>query len=228
MPLLVQEAFASESGHFYTRSGEAAYTVIGKNGKPRPTTVRDARKLDLVPSVTTITKVAARPGLEKWLLNQVLLSALTLPRRDGESLDAFAARAMIDSREQSMKAAERGSSLHGALEGVARRRSFDPSSEWHPHCVAVQEALAGAGIDLFAGEPEKSFASPLGYGGKLDWNSYAAVLDFKSKPRIEPGAKFAWPEHVMQLAAYDQGLDPAPPPGRRLINVFIGVEDAKV
>ena len=73
-----------ESTHWYTRAGNPMYTIIGKNGKERNTTLRDARTLDLVPSVTTILGVAAKPGLEKWKQEQVLLAALTLPRQDGE------------------------------------------------------------------------------------------------------------------------------------------------
>ena len=33
----------SESGHWYTKLGEPAYQIIGKNGNKRATTVRDAR-----------------------------------------------------------------------------------------------------------------------------------------------------------------------------------------
>ena len=61
--MLIKERQA-ESGHWYDREGNPAYTVIGKNGKPRGTTLRDARTLNLCPSVTTILGVAARPGLD--------------------------------------------------------------------------------------------------------------------------------------------------------------------
>ena len=33
---------AAESGHWYGRNGEPAYTIVGANGKARPTTLRDA------------------------------------------------------------------------------------------------------------------------------------------------------------------------------------------
>ena len=49
--------YTAESGHWYTRGGEPAYTVTGKNGKERNTTLRDARTMNLVPSVTTVLKV---------------------------------------------------------------------------------------------------------------------------------------------------------------------------
>ncbi len=69
----------SESGHWYAADGSPAYRIIGKNGKERNTTVKDARERNLVPSVTTVLGLVAKPGLNTWLQQQVLLAALTLP-----------------------------------------------------------------------------------------------------------------------------------------------------
>ena len=54
------------------------YTVPAKNGEPRATTLRDAKKMGLLPSVTTIMKAAASPGLEQWKMNQMMLAALRI------------------------------------------------------------------------------------------------------------------------------------------------------
>jgi hypothetical protein len=64
--------FKSESGHWYTQEGEPMYTIIGANGKERNTTLRDAKKEGLVPSVTTIMGVVAKPALETWKQNNYL------------------------------------------------------------------------------------------------------------------------------------------------------------
>src|SRR6185369_1021896 len=92
--------YASEGGHFYTRAGEPAYTIVGKNGVERNTTLRDARKLDLVPGVTSIIRCAAAPGLEAWKQDQLLLAALTLPRLDGESEKSWLSRVKTDSEDR--------------------------------------------------------------------------------------------------------------------------------
>jgi hypothetical protein len=76
------------------------YTVEAKNGNQRPTTLRDARALDLVPSVTTVLNVAAKPGLEAWKQRQLLLAALTLPRSEEEAEDNYLDRIIRDSREE--------------------------------------------------------------------------------------------------------------------------------
>ena len=70
---------AAESTHWYAKDGTPVYEVPRASGEGmRNTTLRDARKMSLVPSVTTIINIAAKPGLEAWKLNQLLLAALTL------------------------------------------------------------------------------------------------------------------------------------------------------
>ena len=69
--MIVKEKL-TEGGHWYTTTGEPAYTTIGANGSERNTTLRDARKLGLIPSVTTINNMLAKAGLNSWLQQQVL------------------------------------------------------------------------------------------------------------------------------------------------------------
>jgi len=215
--------FASQAGHWYAPDGSPAYTVQAKNGSGlRPTTIRDARALGLLPSVTTILKVANKPALTEWLINQALDAALTLPRLPGESADAFKKRARTDSGQQTRDAADAGSALHASLEGHFKGGMVP--SDHIPHCVTVERELAAKG---FAGpwDAERSFASPLGFGGKMDLSSHDCVADFKSKPTIEGGKRYAYDEHGMQLAAYAYGIGR---PGAALVNVFVGLKDAAV
>lgn len=216
---------ALESGHWYTPDGEPRYTTTSANGNERATTLRDAKKHGWVPSVTTVIRTAATPGLNIWKEKQILLAALTLPRREGESEDAFAERVIADSQEQARIARERGASLHTAIERSIQRKSSE--DRWWSHADTVCAMLMSIGVDLRDGEAEHSFAHSLGYGGKIDFFSRKqnVVVDFKNKPKIEPDKKLAWPEHALQLAAYSRGLKMHT---ARLINVFVGVEDAQV
>ncbi len=169
--------FATSGGHWYRLDGTPAYTMTGANGAERNVTLRDARKLQLVPSVTTIIRMAAAPGLEKW-------------KRDNP-----------DWEELGRIAADRGTAIHGAIERFFRGEYVDP--ELTGHCLIVSRTLAEK-----CGEqhwlPERSFAHPLGYGGKNDLYSEGWVIDYKSKDGIE-GSKL-WDNHLMQLAAYRRGL----------------------
>ncbi|NDG20016.1 MAG: hypothetical protein EB117_17375, partial [Betaproteobacteria bacterium] len=94
------------------------YTVKANNGQQRNTTLRDARKLDLIPSVTTILNVAAKPGLEAWKQQQILLAALTLPKAENESIDAYAERVIQDSKQQAQDARDLGTDIHAQVQGA--------------------------------------------------------------------------------------------------------------
>ena len=212
---------ASESQHWYDRDGNPAYSVIAKNGIPRPTTLRDARKLNLVPSVTTILSCASKPALEAWKLNQMMLACLTLPQVEGESEEAFISRIVKDSKEQAKQAAERGTTIHGALESFFEGIYL---ADFMQYQTGVDKAV----LESF-GTPEwsteKSFCHELGFGGKVDLHSKSGngiVIDFKTKEFTDPNKVEAWDDQLMQLCAYRVGLGI---PNARCANVFVSVTD---
>jgi hypothetical protein len=205
----------SESTHWYALDGTPAYEVRGANGAMRSTTLRDARKLNLVPSVTTIIKCAAAPGLEAWKQQQVLLSALTLPRTENEPESAWLDRVMQDSKEQGRKAADRGTAIHAAVQG--HYEGEPPKEEYWPYVKATARKIE----DYFGKQEwiaEKPFAHALGFGGKVDLHCRVAAIDVKSKEFYEDAKKLAWDEHCMQLAAYRVGLGT---PLARCANIFV-------
>lgn len=212
----------SESNHWYAKDGTPMYTVPAKDGNPRATTLRDAKKLGLLPSVTTIMKAAASPGLEAWKLNQMMLAALTLPRMGGENEESFIKRIQSDSKDQARQAAERGTAVHAAIE-----KFYDGQIEADslPYLEAVYKA-----VEAHFGNPrwavEKSFASN-GFAGKVDMHTLegdGVVIDFKTKEftseTLEKVAGFD--ENVMQLSAYRTGLEI---PKARCANVFVSVTE---
>jgi hypothetical protein len=212
---------ASESQHWYTRTGDPAYTVKNKEGHQRPTTLRDARKLGLVPSVTTIIKCAASPGLEAWKLQQMMLAALTLPRAPEESEESFISRIQTDSKEQAKMAAERGSEVHAALESFFETRHV--TTKFADAVLGTEGEIVKVFGDM-EWSTEKSFAMN-GFGGKVDLHSkdgQGVVIDFKTKEFTSETVDKAqgFDEHLMQLAAYRVGLEI---PQARCANVFVSV-----
>jgi hypothetical protein len=205
MPILATDkpTFATSAGHWYKPSGEPAYTVIGANGKERATTLRDARKLGLYPSVTTITKLAAKPGLERWKAEQLMMSALTLQQMPMESEQSWIGRVWQDSIQQAARAAERGTRIHAAIEKSYRGESYDP--EFKPWVTLARQVIGQAFPDE-SWSAERSFAHPLGYGGKVDLHSKRVLIDMKSKDGdlCDVGP---YDENVMQVAAYGDGLE---------------------
>lgn len=211
----IQNTYASDSGHWYTRDGQPAYTQISAKGTERPTTLRDARKLGLVPSVTTILNVAAKPALEAWKVRQALLAALTLPQEEGESLDAFIKRADADAKEQAKQAAEEGTRIHTAIERSYLGQGFDAT--YREHVEAVKFAMKEH-FGMQNWSAEKSFCSARGYGGRVDLHSKDVVIDIKGKEFGPDDKVVAYDEQIMQLDAYRHGLGI---PHARMANVFV-------
>jgi hypothetical protein len=198
MSSLIVANVATETGHWYTQDGAPAYTMTGANGKVRNTTLRDAKKFGLLPSVTTIIRCGAQPGLERWKQEQVLLSALTMPRIEGEDEQSYMARILEDSKMQGKAAAEEGERIHAAIERYYK--GVDPVNEYSKHVYGVVDAI-GEGFNA-----ERSFASRHGFGGKVDLSSDEWIWDVKTKEFSDPATVRGFDDHLMQVAAYRVGL----------------------
>jgi hypothetical protein len=227
------KTFAQEGGHWYTRTGDPMYEVIGKNGNKRATTIRDAREHKLVPSVSTIMKLEAKPQLTNWLVQQGMLACLTLPRIAGEDDTQFIRRALEDSKAQVIKAAERGQYLHGLMEDWLRV-GMPPTNRASEDDLAFVRPTVEWIYDMFPGYiwyPEASFAyveGGLGFGGKRDLcgehpSNRPVVIDYKCKDFARGSDKtLAYDEHVTQLSAYGRtfGVD------FTAVNLFVSTRDA--
>lgn len=203
--------------HWYLASGEPYHEVVRADGNGmRPVTLRDARKVNALPSVTNILSVLAKPGLDAWKQEQAILAALTLPKQDEETLDAFARRVVADMSEQVRSAADLGSAVHAAIEVYLQtgeppenldiQRLFEPVQLWiddHIERVALVETVAV--------HSEFGFAGRIDLVAKLKCSGTWAVIDFKTQ-KMKPDKKGiyqanyyeTWP---LQLMAYLQALN---------------------
>jgi len=194
--------------NWYTKEGTPAYTTIGKTGE-RATTLRDARKEGLLPSVTTIINLMSKPALSSWLQQQVLLAALTLPRGFKETENEWLKRVMSDSKATGREAAERGTAIHNIIQGYFEQMYLP---EKPAYLDAIDSTLKSAFGDQ-AWLSEKSFGHHLGYGGKCDLmakpingQGSGFVVDFKTKDTDLDKVDIYF-EHELQLAAYREGLN---------------------
>lgn len=192
------------------------YTVPSKkDGSPRNTTLRDAREMGLLPSVTTVLGVASKPALIQWMQQQVLMASLTLPRNPNESESDFIDRIMRDSKEQGKRAADAGTDIHAAIES---HYIGQPTGKHPEHVNSVKNAL----ITHFGDQKwvaERSFAHSLGFAGKVDLHCDMVVVDVKSKEFDDPDSVKGYEEHMIQLSAYKVGL--GLPSNARCANVFV-------
>jgi hypothetical protein len=218
MTLITPTIRASESNHWYTKDGVPQYTVPSKkDGLPRSTTLRDARTMDLVPSVTTILNMAAKPALIAWLQQQVLFAALTLPRRPDEPEKEYIERIINDSKEQGRSAADAGTAIHASIQGFYEDKPTGKHQESVDACTKAITDHFGEAVWI----SERSFSHEFGFGGKCDLfcaGTLNAVVDIKTKEFTDPKKVEGYDEHLMQLAAYRVGLGI---PNARCANVFV-------
>ena len=74
-----------KSAHWYARDGAACHTQPTKSPKAknptRPTTIKDAIAMGLLPSVTTIISILDKPQLQDWKNEQVAKAGLAMARK---------------------------------------------------------------------------------------------------------------------------------------------------
>lgn len=195
-----------DGGHYYKRDGSPCYQVPTKNGGMRGINLQWDRGLCLVPSVTTVCQVAPKPQLEKWKQDQLILAALTLGRGPNEKDEDFLRRVREDAFKQVDDAADLGSEIHDACEQFYKYKLAHPRHEATVLAVVKEVERLFPGVTDWVSE--RSFAHPMGFGGRVDLHSPSTgiVVDFKSKPGdFSDGKKLAYDQHV-QLAAYQVGL----------------------
>lgn len=225
----------AESLRFYYPDGKAAYEVPGsKPGVMVKPDLRHAKKLGLLPSVTSVMRIMAKPALESWKREQATLSALTLGRVEGESDKDFLARVREDANAQAMARAAEGTALHKAFEQWCMGEY--PEERFLDHCAEVGKCIVHFPANFIA-----------------DVKTKEAIGDVEAK-------RLVYDEHVMQLAAYahatpmqshvghygerklevETSMVGKQYAGRRdlasydatsdasLISIFVGVDDAKV
>lgn len=196
----------SESSHWYWPDSRPCYEVpyADQSKGMRPTTLRDARKLGLLPSVTTILRILHRQALVEWLQEQAVLAAMTTPRLDGEELDAFIHRVLSVERQQdqeAQKARDLGTAIHSEIEAVLTGKEPELAlAGFVEPAVAVIRGLGAvqATEKIVVGE---------GYAGKLDVltdGDRLTVLDIKTSKTIPRDGSYV--EHRLQTAAYAMAL----------------------
>jgi hypothetical protein len=213
------------SSHWYTRTGESMHEVIAKtSGLPRPTTVADARKLNLIPSVTNVLGMKAKPALITWLQDNAIHAALNTPRKPGEAEADWHTRITEESDKTGSEAAAWGTLIHEQCEQFATGGAFMGTGEILDY-VAGYEVWHRANVAQTI-DAEKSVVGDIGYAGRLDLHAMMldgrrAVIDVKSqKLKGKPKGNF-YPEWVMQLAAYADCLREPGDPLPLLISVII-------
>ena len=217
----------SEGGHWYYPNGQACYEVPKKDGKGMTkTTLRHARLLGLIPSVTTILKTLDKPALTSWKIEQAVLAVVTTPRLEGEEEDAFIKRVLDTDKEQDKEAAaaaDLGTEIHQAIEDALNGKDVPAHLKSYVDPVLVEVAKFGNVIAT------QSNLVGDGYAGKTDVicadsiNLLNTIVDFKTTKKLP---KESYPEHQLQLSAYSKAHKSPSCYRRRTANIYISTLEA--
>lgn len=222
--------------HWYLQDGSPFYEVVGKNGELRPTTLRDARPVKAVPSVTTIMAIQEKPALINWKQEQLLNAFMRCSPPVSEYAlceSGWSEEEALSFVEQDYKrwrsevlnmasqvgrdAAENGTRIHDAIEEAIKNDFIATTNDLIDVVEPVIEFLKN-NFDGFEFVAEASFYHPSGFGGKVDLygvkdagtaNERRMVLDFKTKLKTKEQIEKlrAYDDHHMQTAAYVVGLE---------------------
>lgn len=201
---------AQKEQHWYELRGEQAYPCydlpkVSGNGVKQPTIV-DARKMGLLPSVTNVINILDKPAVNNWRVGQAIIAALTLPRKEGEKDDDFAARVVVDMDDVSNKAKDFGTLIHD--QAISWLQTGEKGSMW-PFLEGFPDAIkAYSFVDL----EQVVHSAALGIAGRLDYAGMRdpllgpvrpCVIDFKTQG-VRNGKPVFYEEWGLQLAAYGE------------------------
>lgn len=211
--------------HFYTLDGKPCHEqpTVSKNAKSptRPTTIADAKRLGLLPSVSTITKVLHAPGLETYKMKEVAKACFLNPPHPGEEMDPYVKAMVEKSSEDAAGAADVGTQIHAALERhFSSELSNTTTADAFPDTVKIGhmeyhidtfvhpalKLIEQHGWEIVASEKVLVNAAE-GYAGTTDLiiktrDGITGIADFKSK-RTKPSKPVEPSEtHPCQIAAY--------------------------
>lgn len=210
--------------HFYTSDGEPMHTMPTKAGAKnatRPTDIRDARKLGLLPSVTTVMDVLGNPGLDHWKRQQLLKAAWECPAVGPETFDEWARHVSEKADAGRNEAAELGTKVHAELEQALATLKDGVTTD-NPMVIPALNYIRLLGVDQL--ETEQTVVNhAYGYAGTVDVSGYISdpesddiaptkpcIIDFKTKRTkkdepIDPPETYRWQLAAYHLAKFGKG-----------------------
>lgn len=144
--------FLEGGGHWYTQTGESKhhtqYATGARKGEWRNTTLRDARKDNLLPSVTTVLGAYPKGNLDRWIKEQVVIAMhnnppsgpaaapiTSLKDADEAQMNYFSYIDKLSNKRRD-EAAARGTFLHDNVEAMILGKPWDESDA---HLQTVKE-----------------------------------------------------------------------------------------
>jgi hypothetical protein len=198
------EHSSERSGHWYTRQGEQVETVPGSKGDPVKPDIRHARKLGLLPGVTTIINCAGvGHGIVNWKVEKAIGLVRENPIQEHEPDKEYIKR--IKEGLDLLSRRDEGTALHASIQ---KRIEGGEGEARHAATVAALMTQLES-LDFFGPwQTEKIRVHPLGFGTRSDLSTDLWLADLKTKDGDldDLREEKTWPGHWQQLAATREAI----------------------
>jgi len=202
--------------HWYDSEGEPCHTSIGAKGKEVKTTLTQARKRMLYPSVTTVLDILAKPALDKWKARQITDACFNEPLGNAQrTADEFNKDMVEKAFTQVDDAADLGTEIHAAIESYFTNTHYDFSKKLNfpggeeveavDICRDVGKWIVDHNVTIQDCEL-RLVNKELGYAGLTDatitQDGKQGIMDFKTRKTKEFNKVSAYDNEPTQIAAY--------------------------
>ena len=202
--------FSPDSTHWYQRDGNADARRSSLKGEPRATTLRDARKLGLVPSVTNILGVIAKPELDGVAAGTGGAGGAHIAAHRGRKRRCVCQTGGEDSLTTRDSAADFGTEFHHGAEQIAKSLEVDRADLLSSWLNLYRDWYQANCVRLLWTE-QRVVSSQFGYAGTADLLIEHKVhglclVDLKTmklNPKYKTKPYSTW---CYQLAAYRAAL----------------------
>jgi hypothetical protein len=204
---IIREKVSTASMHWYDVDGNPRHFVPNMSkGGTRPTTIKDAKKLGLFPSITSIIGILEKQQLKNWQFNQIALASIRAPKQPDETEEYYCQRIQDEAFAQVQDAADLGTRIHASIDAALEEPDkVDP--EMVPYVQPAMDWLRNE-AEIEPIEREVSLVSrQYGYAGTVDFVGWAknrtpVVLDWKTR-KTQPGKPVKpFDGQMMQIAGY--------------------------
>ena len=196
----------NQSSHYYWPDGRPAFEVNSADGKKKvKTTIVQAKKLGLYPSVTTVMKVIDKPEIDTWRVERAIKASISSRREAGERIKTFIERIVEKAQSRSTKAVNFGSDIHSYIEAKLNGQSFEsiyiPAKTKDSIAKHLETHVTAPNCEVVAINKE------LGYGGTIDLictlsDGRRCMYDFKTQGTKPARSFMYYRDFIIQLGAY--------------------------
>jgi hypothetical protein len=198
----------SESAHWYREDGTSAHEVPDAKGKKMiKTTIVQAKKLNLFPSVTSIMNIISKPFVDNWRIDMYMKEIYLHPEMITMDYENWREKIMEFVEPKLNEGARRGSEIHSAICDYFGDKPFDV--KFNKLMDNFREKTEAIGLVKGIVVSEKGYChKELGYAGCVDVTCGSVLADMKttSDKHFANLQKYPYREWKIQLSAYNRML----------------------